>query len=258
MTEIKCENIDFYYTNSKNKIINDCCVKLKSGQVIGLVGLNGSGKTTLLKLLSGIIAPKRGTIFIDNKEIKGTKQSKKIVTLLPENAKLFLLGPTVLEELLHFYSTEDEITHLLQQYKLEFLLKRKIYELSEGQRRLIAILSAFQQEKEIFYLDEPTIGLDSIGRAILFDVINKIRLKNGIIVIATNDTRILSKMDRIIGIAGGNIVIDGIPEKTLPSLQETIANQVSRLVNDLKKNNIVIPDIVTAESFNNYLNSLEE
>lgn len=261
MTHITCENLSFRYQNSTYPVLENCNINITAGQIIGLIGLNGSGKSTFLKLLSGILSPGKGKVYFDDQRVKNVKIAKNYVTLLPENAKLFLIGPTVLKEFLHFYSSEEEILALLKSYHLEPLLHRKIYDVSEGQRRLIAILSALAQHKEIFFLDEPTIGLDSTGRKILFDLITSIKKRNGIIIIATNDTRILPNVDKIIGLKEGHIVIDDIPSNVLPTLQDTIGivpNQISRLISDLHNKSINLPQIIKPDGLNNYLNSLED
>ena len=171
MTEIKCKNLSFTYPNSEKRILNRCSLTNKDGQTVSLVGLNGSGKTTLLKLMSGILTPSQGEIFYDNNKVTGTNKSKLYLNFLPENAKLFLLGPTVLNEFLHVFDTPNEVRLFLASYNLESLINKRIYHLSERQRRLIDILSALIQKKRIFLLDEPTIGLDSIGRKFLFEII---------------------------------------------------------------------------------------
>ena len=104
-----------------------------------------------------------------------------------------------------------------------------MYELSEGQRRLIAILSALVQKKEVFLLDEPTIGLDSNGRKILLTIINNIKKSNGTVIIATNDTRILTELDRLVCLKDGTIILNNEPKETLKSLEVSIGivpNQV--------------------------------
>ncbi len=261
MTNISLKNVYFRYQNSSNYILDKCNLDLLSGEIIGLVGLNGSGKSTLLKLLSGILKPTKGKIFFDQDLIKNVKITKDFVTLLPENAKLFLIGPTVLKEFLHYYKEEGEVVTLLKTFGLDFLIHKKIYELSEGQRRLIAIISAFQQQKSIFFLDEPTIGLDSFGRQILFSLLNKIKSNNGTVIIATNDTRILPNVDRIIGLRDGKIILNDIPEKSLYRMNESIGivpNQLSRIIYNLREKQIILPYFNTIDDFNSYLQNLED
>ncbi len=259
MTELTCHNISFKYQNSLDLILDQVNLKIFSPQSTALVGLNGSGKTTFLKLLAGILVPTEGQIYYDKKLVKNINSTKPLVTILPENAKLFLVGPTVLDEFLKIFSSEDEVFQLLKKHNLELLTYKKLYELSEGQRRLIALLSAFHQNKEIFLLDEPTIGLDSTGRELLFDLIEKIKRDNRIIIVATNDNRILPRLDRIIGLRNGKLLVDGTPADVLPSIYDTlgiIPNQVSRLIMDLKKIGIEIPNLTTVNELNAYLQSL--
>ena len=261
MVEILCENLFFKYPNSVKSILNNTNLRFSSGEIIGLVGLNGSGKTTLLKLISGILNPTQGKVTIDNIHIKNIKFSKNYLNLVPENAKLFLIGPTVLDEFLHFFKEKNEVETFLQDYALFDLLPKKLYELSEGQRRLIAILSALVQKKEIFLLDEPTIGLDSNGRKILITIINHIKKNNGTVIIATNDTRILTEFDRLVCLKDGAIVLDNEPKEILKSLEGSIGivpNQVSRIISYLQEKNLKIPNITTINEINEFLHSLED
>lgn len=261
IVELKVDNVTFYYQKSDSVILQNCTINFTSGSIIGLVGLNGSGKSTFLKLLSGIITPRSGKIHLDQVQIKNLKSAKVSVTFLPENAKLYLLGPTVLEEFLHYFKSKEEILQILDQYGLSLLIDRKIYELSEGQRRLIALISAFQQKKQIFLLDEPTIGLDTTGRKILFELIQKIKKENGIVIVATNDNRVLPRMDKIVGLQNGNFILNTDPQTALPKLQENLGivpNQIARLVADLREKNIIIPDLIELNGFNEYLKSLED
>ena len=258
MAQITCECISFRYLKSDKLILNKLDLELATSQSVALVGLNGSGKTTFLKLLAGILSPSEGKIFINNLLVKSTKLTKKLVTILPENAKLFLIGPTVLAEFLKIFSTKEKVTQALKSYNLELLINKKIYELSEGERRLIALISALHQDKDIFLLDEPTIGLDSRGREILLTLIEEVKVKNKIIIIATNDNRILPKLDRIVGLKDGMLVIDGKPKDLLTNLQETIGiipNQIARLIHDLNKNKSDLPVMITANELNSFMNS---
>ena len=261
MTILKIENLSFYYNNSMMPILDNCSINLTSGSAIALVGLNGSGKSTFLKLIAGILKVNTGTIYYGNRPIRNIKSSKDFVALLPENAKLFLVGTSVFNEFMSYYDSKDEIINELSKFHLETLLEKKIYELSEGQRRLIAILSLFKQKKEIFLLDEPTIGLDTFGRKILSDLLQVIKKEGKIVIVATNDNRILTEVDQIIGLKDGKFIIDGPPQEELLHLEEKLSifpNQISRLTTNLKKKNNLIPNMIKSQELNNYLKSMEK
>ena len=261
MNQIICNEISFRYPSSDKIVLEKISLKFSSGEIIGLVGLNGSGKTTLLKILAGILPVTQGKIYYDDLSIKNIKDTKNTVIYVPENAKLFLIGPTVFDEFYRFLKSKDLVLSLLGKFKLDSIINKKIYELSEGQRRLIAILSALHQQKNIFFLDEPTIGLDSDGRDILLHTITKVKNNNGIVIIATNDTRILPYLDRIVCLKDGNIPMDDKPQDVLIKLEEDIGiipNQISRIVSNLKKRKYKIPQITLVNEFNDFLNSLEE
>jgi ABC-type multidrug transport system ATPase subunit len=260
MVKITCSRCYFSYPDIKENILNDITITFNPGEIVAIVGKNGSGKSTFLKILSGIISPNKGTIYYDNVLLNGIKSVKNFVTILPENAKLFLIGPTVQEELFHYSTKKEDIFNLLKSYHLENLLQKKIYSMSEGQRRIIAVLSNLYQKKSVYLLDEPTVGLDSKGRENLIKMFKEIKFNGGIVIIATNDNRILSSVDRIVGLKNGNITIDESPKTGLIKLQKTtgiIPNQISRLTGDLINNGFELPNIITADELNFYLRSKE-
>lgn len=261
MRNLKIEELSFDYQKSLTPVLENCSIFFSQGSIIGLVGKNGSGKSTFLKLIAGILKPKTGTVYYNGILLKSIKTSKNYVTFLPENAKLFLIGTTVLNEFMSYFNSKEEIFKFLKSFNLEDLIKKKIYELSEGQRRLIAILSSFKQQKDIFLLDEPTIGLDIFGRKILFTILQNIKNEGKIVIIATNDNRILPGVDRIIGLQAGKFIVDGPPQEKLLELEEKLdilPNQTSRLVTNLRKDKYLIPNIIHTEELNNYLKSKEK
>ena len=81
-------------------------------------------------------------------------------------------------------------------------------------------------------------------------------MKNKIIIVATNDNRILPKLDRILGLNNGILVIDGKPKELLINLQKTVGiipNQIARLIHDLKENTSDLPDIITVNELNSFI-----
>ena len=236
-------------------------LSVESGEFVAIMGSSGSGKSTFLKLIAGIIKPSNGNIYYNDISLKNIKISKNFISYLPENAKLFLIGTTVLNEFSAYFKTKEEIFDFLSSFHLEKLIEKKIYELSEGERRLIAILSSSKQKKNIFLLDEPTIGLDFFGRRLLFELLQSIKKEGKIIIIATNDNRILPQVDRLIGLKNGKFIVDGPPQEKLLEFEEKLEifpNQTSRLVTNLRKQNHFIPNIIQAEELNNYLKSMEK
>ncbi|MFX0093246.1 MAG: ATP-binding cassette domain-containing protein [Candidatus Hodarchaeota archaeon] len=236
-TTISINNVWFRYPGTKNYLLKSFTWNREESGIVGLVGTNGSGKTTLIKLIAGIIKPAKGTIQINHKTIKGINYTKNIVTYVPENAKLFLIGSTPRKDLSRIITDHKTVDELINQYGFEEIADKKLYHLSEGQRRLIAFFNASQLSKSILLFDEPSIGMDSKGRLLFFNLLRKMAKQGKIIIIASNDPRIFSQMDELLVIREGSLYLHGHPREILYRLEEEtelIPNQIVRLIRSLK------------------------
>jgi ABC-type multidrug transport system ATPase subunit len=256
MNSIRFENLWFQYPDMKNYILKSFYWEKDKSGTIGLLGINGSGKTTLLKLIAGIITPSKGSILIDNKKIT-KKMLKEKVVFVPENARLFLVGPTPRKDLYRIIKEHIKVENLINQFNFRNLADKKLYHLSEGQRRLIAIFHAFQVPSQIILLDEPTIGLDSSGRQLLFHLLEEAKEEGKIIFVSSNDSRIFPQMDELMVIRHGTLFLNGPPKEVLFELErntELIPNQIIRLIASIEeKLGEKIPHFLSPEEFNQFL-----
>ncbi|MFX0090885.1 MAG: ATP-binding cassette domain-containing protein [Candidatus Hodarchaeota archaeon] len=168
--DISLEDLWFRYTGAKSFVLKSFTWKREEAGIIGLLGTNGCGKTTLLKLIAGTLRPTRGIIQINQKRVKGIKYTQKFVTYVPENAKLFLIGPTPRKDLSRIINNQETVNDLFNQYGFQEMVDKKLYHLSEGQRRLIAYFIAFQMPNKLLLFDEPTIGKQSYSRFITLGI----------------------------------------------------------------------------------------
>ncbi|MHA1207224.1 MAG: hypothetical protein ACTSSO_06610, partial [Candidatus Hodarchaeales archaeon] len=140
------------------------------------------------------------------------------------------------------------------------LADTKLYELSEGQRRLVAIWLAFQLNRQILLFDEPTIGMDIQGKN-LFRLLLRNAVNQGkTVIIASNDSRILPLFDRISVIEDKQISLDGSREVVLYRLEketQLIPNQVVRLIISLKESGVDIPSFTNVSELNQFLLSMK-
>lgn len=256
-TIIRCENLSFRYSKRSEFVIEDVSFTIPTGQVVGLMGINGSGKSTLFKLISGILRPTSGLIYILDKKIKSAKKISKDLVFVPENAKLFLVGPTPLKDLERIWNDSDRARKFYTELGLNSLMNRKLYHLSEGQRRLFALINSFQLNNKIILLDEPTIALDRNGRQLLKAFLKQAKSDGKIVLIASNDPRLYPFFDRMIVLKDHKILFDDTPEHILYTIEdktELIPNQIVRLIQQYEKKwNTKIPHFITVEEFNNYL-----
>ncbi|MCE7748308.1 MAG: ATP-binding cassette domain-containing protein [Candidatus Heimdallarchaeota archaeon] len=260
-TTISLNQVNFRYNNKTNWILKDVNLQFKKGESIGLMGINGCGKSTLMKVILGIEKTRKGEVWIKGRKIKNVRKGKKDCIYVPENAKLFLVGPTPIRDLERQLRNNEEVIEIYNNFKMQKLMKRKLYHLSEGERRLFALINSFHFHKDIILLDEPTIALDKKGRRILLELVETAKENGNTVILATNDPRIVTSLDRLVVIENGDICLDGLPRDVLYELEKQtnlIPNQTVRLIQKLEKETgISLPKILNPEEFNLLLKEVE-
>ncbi len=156
-------------------------ISIEKGEIFGLLGPNGAGKTTFIKLLIGIIFPSSGDAELLGHQISDYSIKEKI-GYLPENHRYpaYLTG----EQVLSFFGTLSGLNKSELQPRIKELLKlvdmtqwgrTKIKKYSKGMLQRIGLAQALLNDPEIVFLDEPTDGVDPIGRKDIRDVLRRIR-----------------------------------------------------------------------------------
>lgn len=162
MIEVK----DLYKRFGKNQVLQGVDLEIETGGIFAVLGPNGSGKTTLIKCILGMVLPNSGSIEIDGKNIKNDWQYRFNIDYLPQIAN-FPSNLTV-DELIKMIKdlrgakiTDEE--RLIQLFKLESFLGKKLGTLSGGTKQKVNIVLAFMFDSPLLILDEPTSGLDPIS-----------------------------------------------------------------------------------------------
>ncbi len=208
----KLSHVWFKYPISNDWLFNDLNLELNASSV-AIIGANGSGKTTLLKLLMGVEKPEKGVILFDNRKLT-RKMANKYFFFVPINPRNVLLGPTVKEELVNSCGGNcdiGDVKNVLGMFGLKDKMENKILHLSEGELRVVSVLSALLSGKRYIFMDEPTIGLDSKYRMILIELFEK--YKDRRFIVATNDMRIIPGFEEVILLNKGEIVFKGSPTR---------------------------------------------
>lgn len=256
-TAVSLNHVNFRYNNRANWILDGIDLQFNRGESIGLVGVNGSGKSTLMKVILGIEKSNKGEIWIKENKIRSVRKGKRDCIYVPENAKLFLVGPTPLRDLERQLRSKEEVSKIYQKYNIKRLMNRKLYHLSEGERRLFALINSFYFQDDIILLDEPTIALDKKGREILLKLVKESTDRGKTVVLASNDPRIITSLDRLIVIDNGKIALDGSPRDILYKLEKQsnlIPNLTVRFIQKLEeKTGITLPKILNPREFNSML-----
>lgn len=201
---IALENVNFTYqegTPLASAALSDVSLTIEDGSYTALIGHTGSGKSTILQLLNGLLVPSQGSVRVFDTLITSTSKNKDIrqirkqVGLVFQFAENQIFEETVLKDVAfgpqNFgVSEEDAVKTAREKLSLvgidESLFDRSPFELSGGQMRRVAIAGILAMEPAILVLDEPTAGLDPLGRKELMTLFKKLHQSGMTIVLVTH------------------------------------------------------------------------
>lgn len=178
---IRLKDIGFTYPNGSD-VLSDLEFNCQDGERIGIVGYNGSGKTTLLHIIMGLLSPSSGTVELFGKERKSEsdfRDARRRMGFVFQDSDDQLFCPTVAEDVAFGprnigKNAEEahEILHrVLSLLEIEHLETKVTYQLSGGEKRLVALATALAMEPRVLILDEPTSGLAEETTELLLKII---------------------------------------------------------------------------------------
>lgn len=191
-------------------ILKNVELELEGGKVYGLQGPNGGGKTMLMRLISGLIRPTTGQVFIDGNQLGKDVDFPPSLGLLLENPA-FLPGYTGLKNLellaqLQARVGTEQIRRAIADVGLSPDDKRKYRKYSLGMKQRLGIAAAIMEEPDLILLDEPTNALDRNGMEQIIELIRRERDRGALILISCHDAAILESIsDVIFTVAEGNV-----------------------------------------------------
>ena len=201
---IALENVSFTYqegTPLASTALSDVSLMIEDGSYTALIGHTGSGKSTILQLLNGLLVPSQGSVRVFDTLITSTSKNKDIrqirkqVGLVFQFAENQIFEETVLKDVAfgpQNFGVSEEDAEKIAREKLalvginESLFNRSPFELSGGQMRRVAIAGILAMEPAILVLDEPTAGLDPLGRKELMNLFKKLHQSGMTIVLVTH------------------------------------------------------------------------
>jgi energy-coupling factor transport system ATP-binding protein len=205
------------------------------GEFIGIIGHTGSGKSTLMQHLNGLLKPTSGRILLDGKDIwsdkKLTRQARFRVGLVFQYPEYQLFEETVYKDIAfgpkNMGLSKEEIDRRVRQAAdfvglTEQQLQVSPFDLSGGQKRRVAIAGVIAMEPEVLILDEPTAGLDPVGREEILSNIQRYRqAKNATIMMVSHSMSDVARLtDRLLVLNGSHIAMDGTPDEVFRNAEE--------------------------------------
>ena len=220
---IKIKNLVKKY--NKRKVVNDVSLEMNQGEIVGLLGPNGAGKTTTFYMITGLVKPENGDIFLYDENITHMPmymRSRKGLGYLPQESSIFKKlsvkdNVFILWEILNNVKKEDyhsRLDDLLDEMGIKHLKDAKGIELSGGEKRRVEIVRALATEPRFLLLDEPFAGIDPIAVHEIQEIIRKLKEKGlGVVITDHNVRETLEITDRSYLIHQGKLILSGTSEE---------------------------------------------
>jgi lipopolysaccharide export system ATP-binding protein len=210
----------------RRPVVKNVSLRLSRGEVVGLLGPNGAGKTTCFYMITGLISPDYGSIFLDGEDVTGQPMYQRArlgVGYLPQEASIFR-GMTVEQNVMAVVEMREKdraranetVTRLLEELRIEHLRKSPAVSLSGGERRRCEIARALASEPSFMLLDEPFAGIDPLAITDIREVIRYLKGRGiGILITDHNVRETLGITDRASIIHSGEVLFEGAPDEVL-------------------------------------------
>ncbi len=225
MKILELRNVSYRYQHTYQNVdaLKNIQCAFEEGQIYALVGKSGSGKSTLLSLLAGLTLPTSGEVFFKGKSIRQmnlAQYRRECAAMIYQNFRLFPLltvseNITYPMELRGFKGKKARLRarELAARVSLpESVLDRFPGMLSGGEQQRVGIARALSMDTKLLLADEPTGNLDDENSRNIIDILVKLARSDGYcVIIATHDTSILPKMDRVYRMNSGELSLNPIP-----------------------------------------------
>lgn len=267
---LEAKNLTYIYsagTPFEHKALDDISFSVERGEFIGIIGHTGSGKSTLMQQLNGLLKPTSGTVLLDGQDIwsdkKLTRQARFRVGLVFQYPEYQLFEETVYKDIAfgpkNMGLSAEEVDRRVREAAgfvglTEQQLKVSPFDLSGGQKRRVAIAGVIAMEPEVLILDEPTAGLDPMGRSeILGNIQSYRKAKNATIMMVSHSMEDVARLtDRLLVMNGSKLAMDAPPAQVFTHAEELTQMglnipQVTQVFLELKKLGLDVKNVYTIE-----------
>ena len=265
---LEVKNVNYIYsmgTPFQHQALADVSFSVNRGEFIGIIGHTGSGKSTLMQQLNGLLKPTSGQILLDGEDIwadkKRTRQARFRVGLVFQYPEYQLFEETVYKDIAfgpkNMGLKEEEIDSRVREAAdfvglTEQQLECSPFDLSGGQKRRVAIAGVIAMEPEVLILDEPTAGLDPVGRAEILANIERYRqAKNATIMMVSHSMEDVARLtDRLLVMNGSRLAMDGTPAQVFAHAEELVEMglsipQVTQVFLHLRRLGVKVENVYT-------------
>ena len=267
---LEVKNLDYIYsagTPFEHKALDNVSFALEPGEFVGIIGHTGSGKSTLMQQMNGLLKPTSGQVLLDGVDIwsdkKLTRQARFRVGLVFQYPEYQLFEETVYRDIAfgpkNMGLEEKEVDRRVREAAgfvglTQAQLEVSPFDLSGGQKRRVAIAGVIAMEPEVLILDEPTAGLDPVGRSEILGNIEAYRqAKNATIMMVSHSMEDVARLtDRLLVMNGSRLAMDGTPSEVFSRAQELLAMglnipQVTQVFLKLKALGLDVKSVYTME-----------
>jgi energy-coupling factor transport system ATP-binding protein len=277
MSILELKNVCYTYgtgTPFEKKAVNDVSFSVNKGELIGIIGHTGSGKSTLVQMLNGLMKPTSGQVLLDGvdiwdkpKEIRKIRFKVGMVFQYPEYQlfeetvyKDIAFGPT--NKGLSAEEIDKEVRRAARFTGLkDDLLDKSPFDLSGGEKRRAAIAGVIAMDPDVLVLDEPTAGLDPMGRDVLLSQIIRYHKErqNTVLLVSHSMEDIARVADRIVVMNKSQLVMFDETQKIFARGDELEKiglriPQITKIMSQLRKRGVDVPEgILTVDAAVNYL-----
>ena len=267
---LEVKNLNHIYsvgTPFEHIALDDVSFSVEQGEFVGIIGHTGSGKSTLIQHLNGLLKPTNGCVLLDGKDIWSqkslTRQCRFRVGLVFQYPEYQLFEETVYKDIAfgpqNMGLKKDEIDRRVREAAglvgiSEQQLQASPFELSGGQKRRVAIAGVIAMEPDVLILDEPTAGLDPLGREeILANIAQYRKSKNATIIMVSHSMTDVARLtERLLVMNGAHLVMDGTPTEVFARADELLEMgldipDVTKVFLKLRQMGVDIPQVYTIE-----------
>ena len=213
--ELRAEKLLKIYAG--RRVVNEVSVRLSQGEIVGLLGPNGAGKTTCFYMIAGLLRPKRGRVYLNDKDITSLpvyKRARLGISYLPQEASIFRrlsVQENIMAALqmtsLKKKERKQRLEELLEEFNLGHVRKNLGMVVSGGERRRTEIARTLATKPTFVLLDEPFAGIDPIAIEEIKSIIVKLKEKKiGVLITDHNVSETLSIVHRAYLIFEGKLL----------------------------------------------------